>query len=139
MIGLEVKGRCEVVCAATGEGCYCNGRRSWVSSAQTLEGGVLSFTDAASFEERGREEALPRLRRAAGGSRGWSAPAAAPSSPRAGSSSRSIPSLTPGTAPYLPILHEARGFVGDGSGDETIYAGEALSPRAHCHPRRCAS
>jgi len=48
LIGLEVEGTCEIggayfpaleeiVYAATGEGCYCNGRRIRVSSAETLE------------------------------------------------------------------------------------------------------
>jgi myo-inositol-1(or 4)-monophosphatase len=30
-------------------------------------------------------------------------------------------------APFLPILREAGGYFGDWSGNETIYAGEALS------------
>src|SRR5918999_5073609 len=59
LIGLEVEGVCEVgaayfpaldemVCAATGEGCFLNGRRTHVSTTRSLAQGMASFTDAAS-------------------------------------------------------------------------------------------
>ncbi len=61
LIGLEIEGVCEVgaayfpaidemVCAATGEGCFRNGRRVRVSTAQSLTQGIISFTDVDSFE-----------------------------------------------------------------------------------------
>jgi histidinol-phosphatase len=139
LIGLEIEGTCEVgaayfpaldemVCAATGEGCYHNGRRSRVSSAQTLEGGILSFTDAASFEEHGREEAFRRLRGVAGGSRGWS-DAYGHALVATGRVELMLdPVVNPwDCAPFPPILREAGGYFGDWSGNETIQAGEALS------------
>ena len=139
LIGLEIEGACEVgaayfpaldemVYAATGEGCYCNGRRSRVSSAETLEGGILSFTDAATFEERGREAAFRRLRGAAGGSRGWS-DAYGHALVAAGRVELMLdPVVNPwDCAPFPPILREAGGYFGDWSGNETIHAGEALS------------
>jgi len=139
LIGLEVEGRYEVgaayfpaldemVCAAIGEGCYCNGRRSRVSSAQTLEGGILSFTDAASFEERDREEAFRSLRRAAGGSRGWSDAYGHALVAMGRIELMLDPVMNPwDCAPFPPILREAGGYFGNWSGNETIYAGEALS------------
>jgi histidinol-phosphatase len=139
LIGLEIEGVCEVgaayfpaldemVCAATGEGCYCNGRRASVSSARTLERGILSFTDAASFEEHGREDAFRRLRAAAGGSRGWS-DAYGHALVATGRTELMLdPVVNPwDCAPFPPILREAGGYFGDWSGNETIHAGEALS------------
>src|SRR3712207_2735619 len=139
LIGLEVEGVCEVgaayfpaldemVCAATGEGCFVNGRRASVSSARTLERGILSFTDAASFEEHGREEAFRRLRAAAGGSRGWS-DAYGHALVATGRTELMLdPVVNPwDCAPFPPILREAGGYFGDWSGNETIHAGEALS------------
>ena len=139
LIGLEIEGTCEIgaayfpaldemVYAATGEGCYCNGRRTRVSSAETLKGGILSFTDAATFEEHGREEAFRRLRGAAGGSRGWS-DAYGHALVATGRIELMLdPVMNPwDCAPFPPILREAGGYFGDWSGNETIQAGEALS------------
>jgi histidinol-phosphatase len=139
LIGLEIEGRCEVgvayfpaldemVHAATGMGCYCDGRRCRVADTPTLERGILSFTDAASFEEHGRERAFRRLRAAAGGSRGWS-DAYGHALVATGRAELMLdPVMNPwDSAPFPPILREAGGFFGDWSGDETIYAGEALS------------
>jgi histidinol-phosphatase len=143
LIGLEVEGICEVgvayfpaldemVYAATGEGCYCNGRRSKVSGARTLEGGIVSFTEAGSFKEHGREEAFRRLLGTAGGGRGWS-DAYGHALVATGRIELMLdPVMKPwDCAPFPPILREAGGYFGDWSGNETIRAGEGLStPRA---------
>jgi histidinol-phosphatase len=139
LIGLEIDGGCEVgvayfpaldemVHAATGEGCYHNCRRAKVSDAGRLEHGILSFTDAASFEQHGREEAFRRLRVAAGGSRGWS-DAYGHALVATGRIELMLdPVMNPwDCAPFPPILREAGGYFGDWSGNQTIYAGEALS------------
>ena len=139
LIGLEIEGTCEVgasyfpaldemVYAAAGEGCYCNGRRSRVSRAQTLERGILSFTDASSFEEHNREAAFRRLVQTAGGSRGWS-DAYGHALVATGRIELMLdPVMNPwDCAPFPPILREAGGYFGDWSGNETIYANEALS------------
>src|SRR3712207_1349271 len=55
LIGLQIEGICEVgaayfpaidemVCAATGEGCYVNGRRTNVSTTQTLAQAIACYT-----------------------------------------------------------------------------------------------
>ncbi len=139
LIGLEIEGRCEVgvvyfpaldemVYAATGEGCYCNGRRARVAGTRTLERGILCFTDAASFEEPGREGAFRRLRTAAGGNRGWS-DAYGHALVATGRAELMLdPVVNPwDCAPFPPILREAGGYFGDWSGNETIYANEAIS------------
>lgn len=139
LVGLEIEGRCEVgaayfpaldemVCAATGEGCYLNGRRSRVSGARRLSEGILSFTEAASFAEHGREGAFRRLVAAAGGSRGWS-DAYGHALVATGRAELMLdPVANPwDCAPFPPILREAGGYFGDWSGTETIRAGEGLS------------
>jgi histidinol-phosphatase len=146
LIGLEIEGACEVgvayfpaldemVYAATGEGCYCNGRRARASNARALERGILSFTDASSFEEHGREEAFRRLRRRSGGSRGWS-DAYGHALVATGRIELMLdPVVNPwDCAPFPPILREAGGYFGDWSGNETIHAGEALSTTRELFP-----
>jgi histidinol-phosphatase len=59
-----------MVCAATGEGCYRNGRRAHVSITQGLTQAMACYAEAASFEEHGRREAWLRIISAAGESRG---------------------------------------------------------------------
>jgi histidinol-phosphatase len=125
-----------MICAATGEACFCNGRFSRVSSAQTLEGGILSFTDAASFEEHSSEDALRRLRRTAGGSRGWSAAYGHALVATGRVELMLDPATNPwNCAPFPPILREAGGYFGDWSGNEIIYAGEALSTTRELLPQ----
>ena len=143
LIGLEIEGVCEVgaayfpaidemVCAATGEGCYRNGRRTKVSAIQSLAQGMVSFTDAASFEEHGRWGAWLRVLSAAGGSRGWS-DAYGHALVATGRVELMLDPImnTWDCGPFPPILREAGGYFGDWSGNETIYSGEAMStPRS---------
>ncbi|HET7273067.1 MAG TPA: inositol monophosphatase family protein [Rubrobacter sp.] len=139
LIGLEIEGVCEVgaayfpaldemVCAATGEGCYRNGRRTHVSTTATLAHGIASFTDAASFEEQGRAETWRRLLSTAGGCRGWS-DAYGHALVATGRVDLMLdPIVNPwDCGPFPPILREAGGYFGDWSGKETIYSGEAIS------------
>jgi myo-inositol-1(or 4)-monophosphatase len=138
LIGLEIDGVCEVgaayfpaidemVCAATGEGCYLNGRRTNVST-RSLAQGIASFTDAASFGEHGRGAAWERVLSTAGSTRGWSDAYghALVATGRAELMLDPIMNLWD-CGPFPPILREAGGFFGDWSGNETIYANEAMS------------
>lgn len=139
LIGLEIEGVCEVgvayfpaldemLYAATGVGCHLNGRRARVADTPRLADGIASFTDAASFEEHGRENAWRRVQRAAGGVRGWS-DAYGHALVATGRADLMLdPVINPwDCAPFPPILREAGGYFGDWSGDETIYAGEGIS------------
>jgi histidinol-phosphatase len=138
LIGLEIDGVCEVgaayfpaidemVCAATGEGCYLNGRRTKVST-RSLAQGIASFTDAASFGEHGRGAAWERVLSTAGSTRGWS-DAYGHALVATGRAELMLdPIMNPwDCGPFPPILREAGGFFGDWSGNETIYANEAMS------------
>ncbi len=139
LLALEIEGNCEVgvayfpaldemVYAASGEGCYRNGRRCRVSETDRLDRSIFSFTDAASFEEYGRGEAWRRLREATYYSAGWSDAYghALVATGRLELMLDPVMNLWDG-APFAPILREAGGFFGDWSGEETVYAGEGLS------------
>jgi histidinol-phosphatase len=138
LIGLEIHGLCEVgaayfpaldemVCAATDEGCFLNGRRTRVST-RSLAQGIACFTDAASFGEHGRAAAWERMLSTAGAGRGWS-DAYGHALVATGRAELMLdPVMNPwDCGPFLPILREAGGYFGDWSGKETIYAGEAMS------------
>ena len=146
LIGLEIEGSCEVgaayfpaldemLHAATGLGCYLNGRRTRVAKTETLEEGIVSFTEAKSFDEYGREHEWRRLRSAAGGARGWS-DAYGHALVATGRADLMLdPVINPwDCAPFPPILEEAGGYFGDWSGNETIYGGEALSTTQNLLP-----
>ncbi len=139
LIGLEIEGVCEVgvayfpaldemVYAATGEGCYWNGRRARVAQTERLERGVVSFTDAASFEKFGRAGAWRRIQEATYYRVGWS-DAYGHALVATGRLELMLdPIMNPwDCAPFPPILREAGGYFGDWSGEETIYGNEALS------------
>jgi len=138
LIGLEINGVCEVgaayfpaldemICAATGEGCYLNGRRAHAST-RSLAQGIACFTDAASFAEHGRKGAWDRVLSAAGSTRGWS-DAYGHALVATGRAELMLdPIMNPwDCGPFPPILREAGGYFGDWSGNETIYAGEGMS------------
>ena len=139
LIGLEIEGQCEVgaayfpsldemVHAATGLGCHLNGRRVRVAETETLADGIVSFADAKSFEQYGREGEWQRIRSAAGDARGWS-DAYGHALVATGRVDLMLdPAFNPWDGgPFPPILKEAGGYFGDWSGSETIYAGEAMS------------
>lgn len=139
LIGLEIEGTCEVgaayfpaldemLCAATGEGCHLNGRRARVSDTRTLRDGIVCFTDAKGFEEHGRREEWRRILSASGDARGWS-DAYGHALVATGRADLMLdPAMNPwDAASFPPILREAGGFFGDWSGNETIYADEAIS------------
>jgi myo-inositol-1(or 4)-monophosphatase len=139
LIGLEIEGVCEVgvayfpaidemVCAATGEGCYRNGRRTRVSTTQSLAQAMVSFTDVASFAEQGRKEVLTHLLSTVAGTRGWSDAYGHALVATGGVELMLDPIMNPwDCGPFPPILREAGGYFGDWSGNESIYAGEAMS------------
>ena len=138
LVGLEIESVCEVgaayfpaldemLCAATGEGCHLNGRRTHVST-RTLSQGMACFTDVGSFGEHGRAAAWERLLSAAGSVRGWS-DAYGHALVATGRAELMLdPIMNPwDCGPFPPILREAGGFFGDWSGSETIFANEAMS------------
>ena len=83
LIGLEIEGRVEVgvsyfpaldemVYAASGHGCWWNGRRARVSEVATLDRAFVTTTDPGSFARHGRGDAWQRLAAATYHRAGWS-------------------------------------------------------------------
>jgi myo-inositol-1(or 4)-monophosphatase len=139
LLGLEIEGITQVgvayypalnemLCAATGEGCWWNGRRARVSSVTTLQQAVVVHADSANFDKYGRATQWARLRASSYFRAGWS--------DAYGyllvATGRAELMLDPimnawDCAPFPPILQEAGGYFGDWQGHATIYGNEALA------------
>ncbi len=139
LIGLEIEGVCQVgvahfpalretIAAATGEGCWWNGRRAHVSEVKHLKDGVVVHADTSSFARYNRAENWMRLQQAAGycaggyDSYGYFLVATG----RAELMLDPIMSVWD-CAPHLPILQEAGGFFGNWQGQPTIHGDEAIA------------
>jgi myo-inositol-1(or 4)-monophosphatase len=139
LIGLEIANRCEVgvayfpalndmIYAATGQGCFWNGRRTHVTSTSRLERSFVGFTGAESFEPAGRFTAWRRFLQKCYCSVGWSDAYGHALVATGRMEIMLDPVLNPyDCAPFPPILREAGGYFGDWSGNETIYGQEGLS------------
>ncbi len=147
LIGLEIEGAVEVgvayfpaldemLAAATGEGCWWNGRRARVSNVPSLDQAVVNFTDVAGFERQGRGAAWERIQAATYYRAGWS--------DAYGyllvATGRTELMLDPimsvwDCGPFPPIFREAGGYFGDWSGNETIYAEEAMATTQQLLPQ----
>jgi myo-inositol-1(or 4)-monophosphatase len=138
LIGLEIEGQIrvgvaafpalgEMITAASGQGCWWNGRPARVSDKARLQDGILVHSDTASFARHGKKTAWERLKMAAGFRAGWS--------DAYGyllvATGRAELMLDPimnawDCAPFPVIFQEAGGYFGDWQGQSTIYSGEAL-------------
>ncbi len=139
LIGLEIEGRVEVgvcyfpaldemVCAASGLGCRLNGRPCRVSQVDRLDRSTVSFTNAASFEQNGRSREFQRILTASYHSVGWSDAYGHALVATGRVEVMLDPIMNPyDCGPFPVILREAGGYFGDWSGNETIFAGEAMS------------
>lgn len=139
LIGLEVEGTMQVgaayfpaldemLCAATGEGCYWNGRRAQVSSVSSLKQAVVAFTDPASFARYGRGAAWDRLQAATYHRAGWCDAYGYMLVATGRVELMLDPIMAPwDSGPFPPILQEAGGYFGDWQGNPTIYSGEGMA------------
>ena len=139
LLGLEIEGRCEVgvsyfpavgemVYAASGQGCYRNGQRCQVIATEKLERSILSFTDSLSFAAYGREAAWQRLQQACYYRVGWSDSYGHMLVATGRLEIMLDPIMNPwDCGPFPVLLREAGGFFGSWAGEESIYAGEAVS------------
>ena len=139
LIGLEIEGSVEVgvayfpalemmVGAATGEGCWWNGRRAHVSQVSSLSQGCVTFTDVANFEPYGRGPAWQGFQKTAAFRAGWG-DAYGHALVATGRTELMLDPIVSvwDCGPFPPILREAGGYFGDWSGNVTIHGGEALS------------
>jgi histidinol-phosphatase len=139
LIGLEIDGKVEVgaayfpaldelVSAATGQGCWWNGRPASVSQIPQLDQAIIASTTTMKFEHYHRQEAWERLVKSCYFQAGWG--------DAYGyilvATGRIEVMLDPvmsawDAAPFIPILEEAGGYFGDWQGNRTIYAEEGLA------------
>jgi myo-inositol-1(or 4)-monophosphatase len=139
LIGLEIEGTPtvgaayypgtdELIAAATGEGCWWNGRRAHVSEVSNLARAYISCTDVGGFIVTGKAARWERLARAAYYRVGWSDAYGYLLVATGRIEVMMDPVMNPwDSGPFPPILSEAGGYFGDWHGNVSIHAGEALA------------
>jgi myo-inositol-1(or 4)-monophosphatase len=139
LIGLEIDGAIQVgvayfpalgemLAAASGEGCWWNGRPARVSQISSLERAVVAFTDPANFESYGRSQEWARIKRATYYRAGWG-DAYGHALVATGRVELMLDPIMNSwdCGPFPAILSEAGGYFGDWQGNPTIHGNEAMS------------
>jgi myo-inositol-1(or 4)-monophosphatase len=140
LLGLEIAGRIEVgvayfpalnemVAAASGLGCWWNGRRARVSAESDLSRSIIAHIDTASFAKYGdKGAAWQRLQQASYYNAGW-CDAYGYALVATGRVEVAIDPIMNvwDCGPFPVIMREAGGYFGDWHGNETIYAAEGLA------------
>lgn len=138
LIGLEIENKAEVgvayfpaldemIGAATGEGCWWNGRRAHVSQVSRLKDAVVTTGEFKLFEPQRRGQAWERLQAACSIVAGWGDAYGYLLVATGRAELMLDPAMSDwDCAPFPPILREAGGFFGDWSGNETIHAQESI-------------
>jgi myo-inositol-1(or 4)-monophosphatase len=139
LLGLEIEGRVEVgaayfpgtdelIAAATGAGCWWNGRRARVSATTDLGRAYVSTTDLGGVIALGRMAAWERIARRAYYRVGWGDAYGYLLVATGRIEIMLDPAMHPWDAgPFPPILREAGGYFGDWQGNVTIYGNEGLA------------
>lgn len=138
LMGLEIEGKVEsgvayfpalgeMLAAATGEGCWWNGRRARVSDVSALARAYVAHADASSFAQFQRGAAWERIQAATYHRGGWS-DAYGYLLVATGRAELMLDPIMDAwdCGPFPPILAEAGGYFGDWQGNRTIWAREAL-------------
>lgn len=139
LIGLEIDGETEVgvacypalnelLAAASGLGCWWNGRPAHVSRTASLDQAVIAYTDVIDFERYHRQQAWQRVMAACNYRAGWGDAFGylLAATGRADIMLEAIDSVWD-IAVYPPIFREAGGYFGDWAGVTTIHHGEGLA------------
>ena len=139
LIGLEIERSVEVgvayfpaldamVAAASGEGCWWDGRRARVSAVSSLDRAVVSFTDVATFAQYNRAAEWERIKQATYYRAGWGDAYGHMLVATGRVELMLDPIMSPwDCAPFPPILQEAGGYFGDWLGNVTIQTDQAMS------------
>lgn len=118
----------ELLVAATGLGCTCNGRPAHVSEVADLSRAYVSCTDFGDFEVYGKQEGWQRLLHQAYARVGWSDAYGYLLVATGRLEAMLDPVMNPwDCAPFVPVMREAGGYFGDWHGHATIHAGEGLA------------
>jgi len=125
----------DIVYAASGLGCWWNGRRCWVSQIQTLEKSLVLASLAKGYKPIGQQFTYEKLLDASGMFRTWgdSYGYALVATGRAEVMFDSSIKIWD-AAPLLPILQEAGGTFTDWDGNATIYGNTGLATNGHLLP-----
>jgi myo-inositol-1(or 4)-monophosphatase len=139
LLGLEIEGRVEVgavyfppldelLVAATGVGCWWNGRPARVSGETDLSRSMVCHIDTASFARHSRGAAWQRLQAAGYYNAGWCDAYGYALVATGRAEVMLDPIISPWDgAPFPAIFREAGGYYGDWQGRETIHQQEALA------------
>ena len=142
LLALEVEGEIQVgvahfpalgemVAAASGEGCWWNGRPARVSSVDDWRQAIIACTDAPAFITYRREEEWRRLLASGATVRGWSDAYGHLLVATGRAEVMLDPIMSPwDCGPFPVILREAGGYFGDWQGNSTIYGQEGMSCNA---------
>lgn len=139
LIGLEIEGTIEVgaayfpaldelIAAASGLGCWWNGRRARLSQISSLSRAFFTTTSVQPFMRKGCRHVFDQLADRCYYQTGW-ADAYGYLAVATGRAELMIDAAMAvwDCAPFPPIFREAGGYFGDWQGNETIYAGQALA------------
>jgi histidinol-phosphatase len=139
LIALEIEGEVqagaayfpaldEMVSAATGLGCYWNGRLAQVSKVDQIENAFLTCTSYGSDEFREKRLPFDRLRERTYFQAGWGDAYGYALVATGRVEIMMDPAMAIWDAgPLLPILKEAGGYFGDWKGHQTICGNEGLA------------
>jgi histidinol-phosphatase len=139
LIGLEIEGTVQVgvayfpaldemIAAASGQGCWWNGRPARVSALPSLQRAAVAHGDVGNLIKYGRAEAWDRIVGASYFRAGWGDAYGHMLVATGRAELMLDPIMSPwDCAPFPPILQEAGGYFGDWQGNATIYGREALS------------
>jgi len=125
----------EMICAARGEGCWWNGRRTAVSAVRSLNEACLCYTSWTSFAAQGKADPWNRLVGRARLVRGWGDCYGHILVATGRAEGCFDPIMNPwDCGPLLPILEEAGGTFTDWEGRRTIHGADAFSTNGHLFP-----
>lgn len=121
----------EILYAADGLGCWCNGKRAHVSEVSELKQAVFTYTSWSGFQSTKRVKVFERLHKKCFFGRGWGDAYGY----HAVATGRAEVMLDPlikiwDVAPFAPIFREAGGFFGSWDGEEGHTHGEAIACNA---------
>jgi myo-inositol-1(or 4)-monophosphatase len=120
-----------MVAAATGEGCWWNGRPARVSAVDDWRQAIIAFTDAPAFTTYQREAEWGRLLASGATVRGWSDAYGHLLVATGRAEVMLDPIMSPwDCGPFPVILREAGGYFGDWQGKRTIDGQEGMSCNA---------
>jgi myo-inositol-1(or 4)-monophosphatase len=126
----------ELLVAATGEGCYWNGKPARVSAVSELSRAYISCSDFGNFEVYGGFDAWMRLVRKSYARVGWTDAFGYLLVATGRLEVMVDPIVNPwDCGPFVPILQEAGGYFGDWKGNATNYGGQGLATNAALRDR----